>query len=172
MAGDRAVLPGAAGPLIAGRLPLVIGALVGLACGSGTPFTPPGGNLAVSVAVYRCSGGCGTTTGPLDSLHRGDTVLVRLSVADTAGDSTTVLLKAPCAVNVTILGGTGGGVAPTLPSAPTCADSTQPASVSAVPLLRDFTWIVPAGFAAGDYTLRGEMVVDPPVQARRAVRVD
>jgi hypothetical protein len=170
MAGDRKVLPGAAGPLIARRLPLVIGALVGLACGSDTPFTPPGGNLAVSVTVYRCSGGCGTTTGPLDSLHRGDTALVRLSVADTAGDSATVLLKAPCAVNVTILGGTG--VAPTLPSAPSCADSTQPASVSAVPLLRDFTWIVPAGFAVGDYTLRGEMVVDPPVQARRAVRID
>jgi hypothetical protein len=145
---------------------------MGLACGSDTPFTPPGGNLAVSVTVYRCSGGCGTTAGPLDSLHRGDTALVRLSVADTAGDSATVLLKAPCAVNVTILGGTG--VAPTLPSTPppSCADSTELASVSAVPLLRDFTWIVPAGFAVGDYTLRGEMVVDPPVQARRAVRID
>jgi hypothetical protein len=153
-------------------LPLAIGAVVGLACGSDTPFTPPGGNLAVSVTVYRCSGGCGTTTGPLDSLHRGDTALVRLGVADTTGDSAIVLLRAPCAVNVTILGGPGGGVAPTLPSVPTCADSAQSASVSSVPLLRDFTWIVPAGFAVGDYTLRGELVIDPPVQARRAVRID
>ena len=143
---------------------------MGLACGSDTPFTPPGGNLAVTVTVYRCSGGCGTTTGPLDSLHRGDTALVRLSVADTTGDSAIVLLRAPCAVNVTILGGTG--IAPTLPSAPWCPDSTQPASVSPVPLLRDFTWIVPAGFPIGNYTLRGEMVIDPPVQARRAVHVD
>ena len=143
---------------------------MGLACGSDTPFTPPGGNLAVSVRVYRCSGGCGTATGPLDSLHRGDTALVRLGVADTTGDSAIVLLRAPCAVNVTILGGTG--IAPTLPSAPSCPDSTQSASVSSVPLLRDFTWIVPAGFAIGDYTLRGEMVIDPPVQARRAVHID
>lgn len=146
------------------------GALVALACAADAPFTPPGGKLAVSVLVYRCSGGCGTTTGPLDTLHRGDTAQVRLSVADTAGDSAVVLLRAGCDVNVTILG--GAGVAPTLPATPTCPDSTESASVSSIPLLRDLVWIVPAAFAVGDYTLRGEIVVDPPVQGRRALRVD
>ena len=73
-------------------------------------------------------------------------------------------------MNVTILGGTG--LAPTLPAAPTCPDSAEPASVSGVPILRDFVWIVPANFAVGNYTLRAELVLDPPVQARRAVHID
>lgn len=120
--------------------------------------------------VYRCNGGCGTTTVPVDTLHRGDTAQVRLTVADTAGDSAVVLLRASCDVNVTILG--GAGVPPTLPATPTCPDSTESALVASIPLLRDLVWVVPQALPVGDYTLRGEIVVDPPVQGRRTVHVD
>ena len=149
---------------------MALAALAAIACSAESPFVPPGGNLLVAVVVYRCSGGCGTTIGPVDTLHRGDTAQVRLSVADTAGDSAVVLLRANCDVNVTILG--GAGVAPTLPATPTCPDSTEAASVSSIPLLRDLVWIVPPTLAVGDYTLRAEMVIDPTVQGRRAVHVD
>lgn len=147
-----------------------VAALAAIGCSGNTPFTPPGSGLAVSVSAYHCSGGCGAATGPVDTLHRGDTALVRLSVADTAGDSTVILVRAACDVNVTILG--GSGAAPTLPAAPTCPDSTLALSASPIATLRDFVWVVPQALSVGDYVLRGEMVVDPPVSARRTVHID
>jgi hypothetical protein len=149
---------------------VAIVALAVVACSGDAPFTPPGANLAASVDAYHCSAGCGAATGPIDTLHRGDTTLVRLSVADTAGDKTPILLRAACAVNVTILG--GAGPAPTLPAAPTCPDSTVALLASATPYQRDFVWVVPPALPVGEYTLRGDMVVDPPVRARRTVRID
>lgn len=130
---------------------------------------PPGAKLSVSIAAYRCGGGCGAATGPVDTLQRGDTALIRLSVADTAGDTTVILLRAACDVNVTILGGPGSR---TLPATPTCPDSAIGLTASALPYQRDFVWVVPSGLPAGDYTLRGDMVVDPPAVARRTIHID
>lgn len=149
---------------------VAIAALATVACSADAPFTPPGANLNVSVSAYHCRGGCGAPTGPIDTLHRGDTALVRLSVADTAGGSSVILLRAACAVNVTILG--GAGTAPTLPAAPTCPDSTVGLSASSIPYLRDFVWVVPPALPVGDYTLRSDIMVDPPVAARRAIHID
>jgi hypothetical protein len=98
----------------------------------------------------------------------GDTTLVRLALADTAGDSTTALVRPACAVNVTIL---GGAMQHTLPATPTCPDSGIAVAPGTVPYLRDVVWIVDGSFAAGDYTLRADLVIDPPVTARRTVHV-
>jgi hypothetical protein len=93
---------------------------------------------------------------------------VRLAVADTSGSSTIALLRPDCAVNVTILGGT---TQHTLPAAATCPDSGISVDMGSVPYLRDIEWIVDGSFAAGDCTLRGDIVVDPPVTGRRPVHV-
>lgn len=139
-----------------------------LGCSDSVPFRPPGASLAVTVLAYHCSGACGSPSGPVDTLQRGDTALVRLAVADTSGSSTIALVRPSCAVNVTILGGT---TQHTLPAAPTCPDSGVSVDVGSVPYLRDVVWIVDGSFAAGDYTLRGDIVVDPPVTGRRPVHV-
>ncbi|HET9706879.1 MAG TPA: hypothetical protein VFP39_01110 [Gemmatimonadales bacterium] len=162
MGRDRAVFPVPARPLTAAI------AAVWLGCSDTAPFRPPGASLAVTVQAYHCSGGCGSPSGPVDTVHQGDTALVRLAVQDTSGSSTIALVRPPCAVNVTILGGT---TQHTLPAAPTCPDSGISVDVGSVPYLRDVVWIVDGSFAVGDYTLRGDIVVDPPVSGRRAVHV-
>jgi hypothetical protein len=139
-----------------------------LGCSDTAPFRPPGGSLVVSVQAYHCSGGCGSPAGPVDTVQRGDTTLVRLAVADTSGSSTIALVRPACAVTVTILGGT---TQHTLPAAPTCPDSGISVAVGSVPYLRDVVWAVDGSFAPGDYTLRGDLVVDPPVTGRRPVHV-
>jgi hypothetical protein len=103
----------------------------------------------------------------VDTVFAGDTALVRLSVADTAGSSV-AQLRAPCAVNVTIL---GGPAMHTLPAVATCPDSTSGALLSDVATVRDLVWVVNGAFPSGDYTLRGDLVADPPVVTERSVRV-
>lgn len=93
---------------------------------------------------------------------------MRLAVADTSGETPTALIRPPCAVNVTILGGV---TQLTLPASPTCPDSGVSLAVGSVPYLRDVVWIVDGSFVSGDYTLRGDIVVTPPVTARRSVHV-
>ena len=93
---------------------------------------------------------------------------MRLALADTAGDSTIALVRPPCAVNVTIL---GGAVQHTLPAPATCPDSGISVEVGSVPYLRDVVWIVDGSFSAGNYTLRGDIVVDPPLTGRRTLHV-
>jgi hypothetical protein len=159
---DRAVFPVSARPLTAA----IAAALLG--CSDTAPFRPPGGSLVVTVQAYHCSGGCGSPGGPVDTVQRGDTTLVRLTVADTSGSSTIALVRPSCAVTVTILGGT---TQHTLPAAPTCPDSGISVEVGSVPYLRDVVWVVDGSFAPGDYTLRGDIVVDPPVTGRRPVHV-
>jgi len=44
--------------------------------------------------------------------------------------------------------------------------------LSAVASVRDLIWIVNGSFTAGDYTLRGDLVADPPVVAQRTIRVE
>jgi hypothetical protein len=104
----------------------------------------------------------------VDTVPSGDTALVRLSVTDTGGGSSVAQFRAPCAVNVTIL---GGPALHTLPAVPTCPDSTTGVVLSAVAVARDLIWIVNGSFTAGDYTLRSDLVADPPVVAQRAIRV-
>lgn len=164
MGRDRAVFPGAARALTAGAA--LAAALLG--CSDTVAFRPPGASLAVTVQAYHCSAGCGSPSGPVDTVQRGDTALVRLAVRDTSGSSTIALVRPSCAVNVTILGGT---TLHTLPGAPTCPDSGISVAVGSVPYLRDVVWIVDGSFAPGDYTLRADLVVDPPVTGRRPVHV-
>lgn len=163
MGRDRAVFPHRARALTGGAA--LAAALAG--CSADAPFHAPGASLALVVQAYRCSGGCGSPVGPVDTVQRGDTALVQLSLRDTTGDSTLALVRAACDVNVTILGGSPH----TLPAAPTCADSGFSVEVGAVPYVRDVVWIVDGSFAPGDYTLRGDIVIDPPVTGRRAVHV-
>ena len=139
-----------------------------LSCSSTAPFRSPGAELAVTVLAYHCSGGCGSPAGPVDTVQRGDTALVRIAVADTSGSSTRALVRPACAVNVTIL---GGATLHTLPATATCPDSGVAVDVGSVPYVRDVVWVVDGSFAAGDYTLRGDIVVDPPVTGRRPVHV-
>lgn len=91
MGRDRTILPHPARPLSGrGSFPRTAGAgvlIAGLACSGDVPFASPGTGVAVTVRTYHCSGGCGTATGPVDTVRRGDTALVRVSIADTAGDS-------------------------------------------------------------------------------------
>ncbi len=164
MGRDRAVLPYPARPLtVAAALAAAL-----LSCSDTAPFRPPGASLAVTVQAYLCSGGCGTPIGPVDTVPQGDTALVRVAVADTTGSSTIALVRPSCAIGVTILGGT---TQHTLPAAPTCPDSGISVEVGSVPYLRNVVWIVNGSFAPGDYTLRGDIVVDPPVTGRRPVHV-
>ena len=163
MGRDRAVFPVPARSLTAAA---AFAALLG--CSDTAPFRPPGASLAVTVQAYRCAGGCGSPSGPVDTVQRGDTALVRLAVADTSGNSTIALVRPSCAVNVTIL---GGATQHTLPAAPACPDSGFSVEVSSMPYLRDVVWIVDGSLAAGDYTLRGDIVIDPPVTGRRPVYV-
>lgn len=139
-----------------------------LSCSGAEPFQPPGAGLTLTVLAYRCSGGCGSTSSLIDTVHQGDTALVRLAIADTAGNSTIALIRPTCGVNVTIL---GGATLRTLPAAPTCPDSGISVEVGSLPYLRDVVWIVDSSFAPGSYTLRGDVVVDPPVSGRRSVHV-
>jgi len=168
MGGDRAVPARTARALTGkGWTGVAAALLAALACSGDHPFTPPGSTVVFSMQVYHCSGGCGAPVGPVDTLPAGDTGLVRLTVADTGGGSV-AQLRASCAVNVTIL---GGPALHTLPAIPTCPDSATGVVLSAVAIVRDLVWVVNGSFAAGDYTLRGDLVVDPPVVARRMVRV-
>lgn len=162
MGRDRAVLPDRARALIAAVAAVLLG------CSGSEPFRAPGSSLAVTVQAYHCSGGCGSPIGPVDTVQRGDTALVRLALADTAGDSTIALVRPDCAVNVTIL---GGAMQHTLPASPTCPDSGFSVEVGPVPYLRDVVWIVDGSFPVGDYTLRADVVIDPPVTGRRTVHV-
>lgn len=139
-----------------------------LGCSGDAPFRAPGSSLALTVQAYHCSGGCGSPSGPVDTVQIGDTALVRLALADTAGDSTIALVRAACAVTVTIL---GGAMQHSLPATPTCPDSGISVEVGAVPYLRDVVWIVDGSFAAGNYTLRADLVIDPPLAGRRAVTI-
>jgi hypothetical protein len=159
---DRAVFPGRARALIA-----ALGAVLP-GCSGSEPFRSPGSSLAVTVQAYHCSGGCGSPIGPVDTVQRGDTALVRLALADTAGGSRIALVRPDCAVNVTILGGT---MQHTIPASPTCPDSGFSVEVGPVPQLRDVVWIVDGSFAVGNYTLRADLVIDPPVTGRRTVYV-
>ena len=143
-------------------------AAVVASCSTTTPFVPPGNGVALTVQAFRCSGGCGAPTAPVDTVQQGDTALVRLAIADTMGETPNALIRPLCAVNVTIL---GGSTQHTLPVSPTCPDSGVSLAVGSVPYLRDVVWIVDGSFAPGDYTLRGDIVVDPPVTARQAVYV-
>ncbi len=162
MGHDRAVFPYPARSLTAA----VVAALS--SCSGAQPFQPPGAGLTVTVLAYHCSGGCGSASGLVDTVHQGDTALVRLTIADTAGGSTIALIRPPCGVTVTIL---GGATLHTLPAAPTCPDSGISVQVGSLPYLRDVVWIVDASFAPGDYILRGDVVVNPPVTGRRPVHV-
>jgi hypothetical protein len=159
---DRAILPYPARSLTAALVVALLG------CSGADPFRPPGAGLTLTVLAYHCSGGCGSASGPVDTLHQGDTALVRLAIADTAGGSTIALIRPPCGVNVTIL---GGATLHTLPAAPTCPDSGISVEVGSLPYSRDVVWIVDASFTPGDYTLRGDVVVDPPVTGRRPVHI-
>jgi hypothetical protein len=160
--GDRTVFPHPARQLTAA---LVTALAAG--CSGSALFTPPGSGIALTVLIYHCSGGCGAPNGPVDTVSQGDTALIRIAVADTVGGNTIALIRPPCGVNVTIL---GGSTLHTLPAAPTCPDSGVSVEVGSVPYLRDVVWNV-NGLTAGDYTLRGDIVVDPPVSGRRSVHV-
>lgn len=162
MGRDRAIPPHPARALTAALTAALLG------CAGDTPFRSPGAGLRLTVQTYACSGGCGSLTGPVDTVHQGDMAVVRLALADTAGDSAIVLVRPPCAVNVTILGGAGQH---TLPAAPSCPDSGVSVAVGPVAYLRDVLWIVDGTFGRGDYTLRADLVVDPPVTGRSLVRV-
>ena len=164
MGRDRTVFPHPARSLTEGAA--LAAALLG--CSDTAPFRSPGGALVVTVLTYHCSGGCGSPAGPIDTVQRGDTAVVRIAVADTSGSSTIALVRPACAVNVTIL---GGATLYTLPATPTCPDSGVAVDVGSVPYLRDVVWVVDGSFAPGDYTLRGDIVVDPPVTGRRPVHV-
>jgi hypothetical protein len=159
---DRAVFPYPARSLTAAAVAAL------LSCSGAEPFQPPGAGLTLTVLAYHCSGGCGSVSGPVDTVHQGDTALVRLAIADTTGDNGIALIRPPCGVNVTIL---GGSALRTLPAAPTCPDSGISVQIGSSPYLRDVVWVVDASFAAGDYTLRGDVVVNPPVTGRRPVHV-
>jgi len=159
---DRTVFPYPARALTAAAVAVLS------SCSGAEPFQSPGGGLTLTVLAYHCSGACGSASGPVDTVHQGDTALVRLAIADTAGDGTIALIRPSCGVNVTIL---GGATLHTLPAAPTCPDSGISVQVGSLPYLRDVVWIVDASFAPGDYTLRGDVVVDPPVSGRRPVHV-
>lgn len=88
-------------------------------------------------------------------------------MADTGGSSV-AQLRAPCAVNVTIL---GGPAMHTLPAVPTCPDSTTGELLSDVATVRDLVWVVSGAFPAGAYTLRSDLVADPPIVTQRSIRV-
>lgn len=139
-----------------------------LGCSGDEQFQAPGSSLSLTLQAYHCSGGCGSPNGPVDTVHLGDTAVVRLALAETSGSSTIALVRATCAVNVTIL---GGATQHTLPISATCPDSGVSVEVGSVPYLRDVVWIVDGSFAPGEYTLRGDIVVDPPLTGRRAVTV-
>jgi hypothetical protein len=147
----------------------VLTLLAGLGC-AGSSVAPLGSPLVYRITTLRCAGGCGNPSGPADTVRRGDTVLVVLSLADTlVGDSILVSLREPCAVNVSVL--SGRTVRGTLPTAATCADSGYNRFISGTPSgseVRRFPWVVDGdgSLDAGTYVLRGEMLLAPPLAAR------
>jgi hypothetical protein len=142
----------------------------GLGC-AGTSFAPLRSPLVYEITVRRCAGSCDSTAGPADTIGRGDTLLVVLSLSDSlAGDSTLVSLREPCAVNVSVR--SGRTIRETLPAASTCADSAYTRIISGPPSageVRRFNWIVDGSLTAGTYVLQGEMLLDPPLTARVAL---
>lgn len=151
------------------RLRIGAAALVAaLACSGDTGVGSPGAGLELTVLTYECGSGCGVLTAPVDTVRQGDTAIVRLRIADTAGTNVVALLRASCAPSVTIL---GGSVLHSLPAAATCPDSAIAADIGAAPYLRDVVWVVDSSYAVGDYTLRGDIVINPPVTARQTVHV-
>ena len=152
------------------KRPGVLVLVAGLGCARASlgPLHSP---LVYQITALRCAGGCGSATGPADTVRRGDTILVVLSLSDTlAGDSAQVSLREPCAVNVSVR--SGRTVRGTLPATVTCADSGYSRVISGAPSgseVRRFPWVVDPSLGAGTYVLQGEMLLDPPLAARVAL---
>jgi hypothetical protein len=127
-------------------------------CSDAGPSTP----LLYRMGVYEHY-----TYAPISSAHRGDSVWIMLSIEDsTTPGGTSVTIRDTCARLATIL--RGGAVVDSVPISITCAPtSTKEQVVGTRPqFVSIFTlWPIPASFPAGTYTIRGEVLVNPRVNA-------
>lgn len=125
------------------------------------------------IGAYDCDTTCATPNpaAPIDTTARGDTVWLQHAISLIgAVDSFRVqlaTLRPDCAENVAVQSGTI--TVRSLPT-PTCADSThsvgfQLAGVNAPQTIVVYTrWVVDSGLVAGQYLLRGRIMVRPRIE--------
>ena len=133
------------------------------------------------VGAFGCDTSCAvpdTTTAPIDSVARGDTVWVLHALSLVAAiDSLTVqvaTLRPDCEQNVVVLA--GSTVVRTLPT-PTCPDSTyhqgfQLAGIDYPQLVVVATpWVVDSTVAPGLYGLKGRVLAQPRLEPVYTIRI-
>jgi hypothetical protein len=153
-------------------LALIAAAALAAGCGdSGGPVLRS--PVTYALTVYRCTNQCTVVAGSaaVTLANRGDSLLVTVTASDTvAGDSTVVTLSAPCAASASLL--SGRSVARTFPATVTCADSTVQARLALGAEQRSFPWVVDSTLSQGNYSLRGDMVISPPLAATYPLHVN
>jgi hypothetical protein len=129
--------------------------------------------VTYTLTVFRCTNLCTVVDGtaPVTVANRGDSLLVTVTAADTVtGDSTLVTLSAPCAASASLV--SGRTVVRTFPAAVSCPDSTVQQRLAAGPEQRAFPWVVDSVLSQGNYSLRGDLVVAPPLAATYPLHVN
>lgn len=142
------------------------GVLAGLGCGGdggGGPSNPS--PVSASLDVWSCLPGTCQTPTPIDTVARGDSVLVVFVATDSTLTVDSISIRPVCAINAAF---TLGAVAIfTVPVNPTCPDSIERVAMQVFPAYHAYELRrlvhIPAGIPTGPYRVRSRLFVSPPL---------
>ncbi len=158
------------------RIGLVFsGLLAGLACGGdsgGGPSNPS--PVAATLEVWSCLPGSCQTRTPIDTVSRGDSVLVVFVAVDSTRTTDSIDVRPACALNAVFTLGAATGL--TVPANPTCPDSIERVELQVLPTyhLHEVRRLVhiPGGLATGSYRVRSRFFISPPLAPAYVLEIE
>lgn len=153
---------------------LILALLIGLGCGdtAGEPSNP--NPVRASVDIWSCLPGTCHSYAPLDTVTRGDSVLVVLIAVDSTRTVDSISVRPACAVHAVFT--IGATTQLEVPPGPTCPDSVERIALQVFPThhIHEQHHVVhlPAGLAVGSYRVRSRLFIDPPLAPHDVIEVE
>jgi hypothetical protein len=154
--------------------PLLLALLVGLGCGdtAGEPSNPT--PIRASVDIWSCLPGTCHSYAPLDTVSRGDSVLLVLIAVDSTRTVDSISVRPACAVHAVFT--IGATTQLEVPPRPTCPDSVERIALQVLPThhIHELHHVVhlPAGLPVGSYRVRSRLFIDPPLAPHDVIEVE
>jgi hypothetical protein len=148
--------------------------MVGLGCGetTGEPSSPS--PLRASVDVWSCLPGTCHTYAPVDTVARGDSILVVLIAVDSTSMVDSISVRPACAVHAVFT--LGATTQLEVPATPTCPDSVERVALQVLPThhIHEQHHVVhlPAGLPVGSYRVRSRLFVSPPLAPHDVIQIE
>jgi hypothetical protein len=153
---------------------LLPGALAGLACGGEDGGGPSNQSpVSATIEVWSCLPGTCQTRTPIDTVNRGDSILVVFVAVDSTRTVDSLSVRSVCALNATFT--LGPTAILTVPATPTCPDSIERVAMQVLPTHHAHevrrAIRLPAAMPIGSYRVRSRLFVAPPVSPAVEIEV-